>query len=244
MSAIPQPDVQLIARAAGGDTDAFATLFDQHYQAVYNYVLWLSGDPDLAEDVTQETFIRAHRSLPRLRPPFNLKAWLYRTAHNLFIDETRRKAPVLPLDTDTRLRAANRDPERELLFSELSSPVRTALKRLSPNHREALVLREVEGFEYTDIAAIMGVSLDNVKVLLHRARSSFKDNYRHPLLSEEGVPECEVLQELLDAAHDRNVTPDQDAAIKQHIEDCVTCQKRKQALAFLAMLFANQPKIT
>ena len=101
-------DVRLIKRAARGDSDAFARLFDSEYQHVFRYAMWLCGDPDTAEDITQETFIRAHKGLDRLGPPYNIRAWLFRLAHNYHIDLTRRRDP-----------AANDDLNRERLLDPL-----------------------------------------------------------------------------------------------------------------------------
>jgi RNA polymerase sigma-70 factor (ECF subfamily) len=243
MSTLSQTDINLIQKAARGDTEAFTYLFDQHYQQVYNYALWLGNDPDLAEDVTQETFIRAHHSIAKLKPPFNVRAWLYRLARNLFIDHRRARRPTDPLDTDSSLKAATPDPEGQLLWKELSNPVRTALQKLTPNHREALVLREVDGLGYIAIAEIMGVSVDNVKVLLHRARNNFKDNYSQRLLLEDSLPPCDVLHELLDAARDKQLSPEEDAYVRAHIKDCPTCQQRKRELAALVLLFGAQPHL-
>ncbi len=230
-------DIRLIQQAAKGDADAFATLFDQHYQAVYSYVLWQGGDPDLAEDITQETFIRAHANLHRLGPPWKIRAWLFRLARNLFIDHHRRKDPSVRLDTDIPLASDEPSPERQVLIGELSSPVKRALRGLSGHQREALVLREVEGFPYADIAEVMGMSLGNVKVMLHRARASFKEMYTDRLLVEEPLGKCEVLNELLDSFADfEQLSPDEERIVSEHIQDCDLCQQRRRELVAMGLL--------
>lgn len=234
--AVQDADVSLILRAARGDMDAFASLFDTHYRPVYEYALWLSGDPDLAEDLTQETFIRAHKNLHRLGPPWKIRAWLCRLARNLYIDHYRQSPFAESLDPDAPIASNEPDPERALLAEELSDPVKAALNKLSPAHREALVLREVGGFPYNEIAEIMATSLDNVKVLIHRARSHFKENYSVRLLAEDPLPRCDELADLLDAWHDGEITGDQDLLVRAHIKQCETCQQRKRELAAMLLL--------
>jgi hypothetical protein len=127
------------------------------------------------------------------------------------------------------------------MFEELSGPVHGALVKMSPNYREALVLREVQGFHYSDIAEVMGVSVDHVKVLLHRARASFKDNYGLRLLMEKPAPACTVLNEILDAYRDKELTPEQEQMVRDHVKDCPSCMQRKRELAALLLLFRGQP---
>jgi RNA polymerase sigma-70 factor (ECF subfamily) len=238
-------DVRLIQRAAKGDADAFATLFDQNYQAVYSFVLWQAGDPDLAEDITQETFIRAHAKLHRLGPPWKIRAWLFQLARNLYIDQYRRKDPSVRLDTDIPLASDEPSPERQVLIGELSSPVKRALRGLSLPQREALVLREVEGFPYADIAEVMGVSLDNVKVMLHRARASFKEMYTERMLVEEPLGKCEVLNELLDSFADfEHLSPEEERIVSEHIQECDICQQRRREIAAMGLLLRGmQPTL-
>src|SRR5574341_534898 len=234
--------IELIRRAARGDSEAFAALYDAHSEAIYNYALWLCNDPHLAQDIVQETFIRAHRGLARLGPPWNIRAWLRRLARNLYIDHARRHRPTSPLDTDTNLRAVGPEPERELLRGELSGPVRTALQKLPRQQREVLVLREIEGFNYTDIAETMGISLDSVKVNLHRASLAFRESYGLRLLVEDQLPRCDRSNELLDAYHDGQLSGDLEAEVRAHINDCSRCQQRKRELAALFILFRAQPR--
>lgn len=235
-------DVNLIQLAVRGNADAFSALFEHYFDSVYHFALWLCGDPQLAEDLTQETFIRAHKNMHKLGPPWNMRSWMYRMARNLYFDMRRREPEVHPLDPQS-YSSSDADPEYHLVMSELSGPVRSALQRLSPNHREALILREVEHMQYEDIAAVMGISLDNVKVVLHRARSSFKDMYGVRLLMEDPLPDCQELNELLDAMCDGEPLGAQEARVREHLKGCPTCQQRKREAAALALLLGNLPKI-
>jgi RNA polymerase sigma-70 factor, ECF subfamily len=234
---VQQIDTGLIKRAVRGDPDAFARLFDAHYEAVHRYGMWLCGDPDVAEDITQETFIRAHRSLNSLGPPYNIRAWLFRLARNYYIDQQRRKNPEVPLNPEAPIAALTPTPESQIAFGELSSPISIALGRLPTSQREALVLREIEGMQYADIADVLGMSLDNVKVMLHRARNTFKDYYAVRILAEDPRQKCEVLGDLLDTFVDgQALTAEEDALVRQHIKQCETCQQRKREIAAIGLL--------
>ena len=85
------PDLQLVQKAVKGSRKAFTTLFNRYFQAVYNYALTLAKDPAVAEDLTQEAFIRAHANLHRLGPPYNFRAWVFSLTRNYFIDTIRKE---------------------------------------------------------------------------------------------------------------------------------------------------------
>src|SRR5688572_23289246 len=164
----PTGQSKIVQRAIRGDSEAFSALFDQYFTAIYRYLVSLSGDADTADDLAQETFIRAYRNLHRLGPPYAMRPWLYRIAHNIFISHIKGAKSAISLDSDLAIASDEPGPEHLVLSSEWAGPVGSALKRLSPTYREALILRELDGFPYNDIAEIMGVSLENVKVVLHR----------------------------------------------------------------------------
>ncbi len=233
-----ESEITLIEQAAGGDIGAFENLFQAHFQAVYNYALNLGGDPALAEDLTQETFIRAHRSLARFGPPWKFRPWLFQIARNLLQDYDRRQHDLPELDEAAALvRDPGPGPEQTLLSSERNARIRTALRRLPEHHREALILRELEGLSYADIAATMGVSSQYVRVLIHRARAKFQENYTVRLLSEEPQPACPVLAERLDALHDGELFPEEeDRFIREHLRTCRICQQRQRELVALSTL--------
>jgi hypothetical protein len=136
-------------------------------------------------------------------------------------------------------------PEHQISFGELSHPISIALGRLPTNQREALVLREIEGMNYADIADVLGTSLENIKVILHRARNSFKDNYAVRILAEEQRSRCELLGELLDTFADGEaLTAQEDALVRQHIKQCSSCEQRKREIAAIAILLRGMPQST
>jgi RNA polymerase sigma-70 factor, ECF subfamily len=212
---------------------AFTALFEAHFQAVYDYARWLSGDPSLADDLTQETFIRAHRHLAKLGPPWKLRAWLFRLTRNLLVDHTRRRRPTEPIETTMNVRSSGPSPERLALSAEAAARVRRAIQSLPPHLREALVLRELNGLAY---------GLDRVKVWIHRARSRFKDSYGVRLLVEEPLPECLELGALLDALHDQEDLAGLDRTVRKHLKSCDRCQQHKRELEALSALLGLLPR--
>lgn len=235
------PTVELVKRAARGDQEAFTEFFDLFYTQVYNFALWLCGDADQAQDLTQETFIKAHSGLGKLGPPWNARPWLFRIARNRYVDHYRHRQPVQALDPEAPLASGEADPERQAMQSDQARLVQRAIQRIAPNYREALLLREVEGFHYDQIAEIMGISMDGVKVLIHRARLSFKEQYGVRLLTEEPLPNCDVLNEVLDEFCDGESLEAQERAVKAHLKECAACQQRTRELAALSALLRLLP---
>jgi len=237
----------LVQRAVNGDTSAFDEIFTAYYTAVYDFAVWLSHDPPYAQDLAQEVFIQAHRKLHHLREPWNIKSWLFRIAQNLLIDHKRREKPVAELDADEGLAnsiAAPKStiPEEAIASNELSNPVRVAIQRLSTSHREMLVLREVHGMSYDEIADTTNNSLDYVKVNLHRARKHFKEYFSYQLLVEDPKPVCDELNEMLLEAHlDGELKGTQVRIIRNHIKTCDMCEQRKRELVALGGVFAAVP---
>lgn len=165
-------DRQLVVRARGGDDDAFATLVERHQDAIVNYLARLTGDRDRAEDLGQETFVRLYQSLDRYRDDGHLPAYLFRIATNLVRSEERRRrrfrllAPFLV----TPDRSADPGPGAAALAREARSQVAAAVESLDLRYRAPLVLREIEGMSYGEVASALELSEGTVKSRIHRAR--------------------------------------------------------------------------
>ena len=237
MAQAKNPDVQLVQKAAHGNRRAFTTLFNRYFQSVYNYALMLCQDPSQAEDLTQEAFIRAHNNLDRFGPPWNFRTWIFRLTHNYFIDLIRKERDIDPLEEGDRVISKDLGPELETQRSETADRVHNTLGGLLPGQREILVLRELHGFSYAEIAQILDISLSNVKVMIHRARGAFQEAYGTKLLLEDPAGECQEVASLLPILHDHEVTIDQERLVKEHLKTCEACQKRRDALIAQSMAF-------
>lgn len=171
---------ELVRAAAGGDTEAFERLVETYENKIYTLALRMSGSPDDAGDIAQEAFLAAWRGLPAFRGEAGFATWLYRLASNAAIDYLRRQRKQrgeLSLDDEELgLDAvdAGPGPQDAAEGEEVRSAVAAGLRALSEGHRQVLVLRELQGLSYEEIAAVLAVDLGTVKSRISRARSALR----------------------------------------------------------------------
>lgn len=237
MAQSSNPDLQLIQKAVKGNRKAFTTLFNRYFQSVYNFALFLSRDPAMAEDLTQEAFIRAHTNLERFGPPWNFRTWIFRLTRNYFIDLTRKDREVDPLEEGDQVISPNPGPEKEASVKDTADRVQATLGRMNLQYREILVLRELNEFSYAEISEILNISSSNVKVKLHRARAAFQESYGIRLLLEDPTGECVEVADLLHVLHDNEELLDQERFVKEHLKVCEECQERRQLLISQSLIF-------
>jgi RNA polymerase sigma-70 factor, ECF subfamily len=170
----PAADHVLVQAAANGDLGAFETLVERHQAVVQRVAARVVGEQD-AEDVAQDAFLRAFHRLEKFRGEAAFRTWLLQIAHNGALDAlARKKVGTVPLDAapeeEARDPGAQRTPADRLESRERRDRLDVKLKGLSPNHRVVLVLRDIEGLSYEEIAEVTGAPLGSVKGRLHRAR--------------------------------------------------------------------------
>lgn len=171
---------ELVRAAGGGDADAFEQLVRLYENKVYHLALRMCLDPEDASDVAQEAFLAAWRGLPRFRGESGFSTWLYRLTSNAAIDHLRRKKNQrgdLSLD-DGALGLDAPDggpsPQETAEGQELSAAVEAGLRQLSGDHRQILVLREVQELSYEEIAKTLKLDLGTVKSRISRARNALR----------------------------------------------------------------------
>lgn len=173
-------DQELVERALRGDQEAFRALVSRYERMVYNLLARMLRDPALAEDLAQDTFVRAFSHLATFDPRYKFSNWLLRIAHNAAIDAMRRRGPtLLPLEGDEGAGspadsvAAPRGEDGLLRVErqDLARALEAGMARLRPEYRQVLVLRYHEDLGYDEIARITGLPLGTVKSYLHRARA-------------------------------------------------------------------------
>lgn len=173
----------LLARAKKGEIAAFESLMTAYENRIYSLALRSTGSEQDAADITQEVFLRAWKNLDSFRGDSSLSTWLYRVTSNLCVDFARKKAAEgMPTSIDdeespaTDLADASRmaQPEAAAENSELREELQFALAQLSEEHRRVVLLRDVAGMTYTDIARTLGLEEGTVKSRLARARASLR----------------------------------------------------------------------
>lgn len=171
---------ELVRAAAGGDTEAFERLVRTYENKIYHLALRMCGSADEAADIAQEAFLAAWRGLPSFRGEANFATWLYRLTSNAAIDYLRRQRKQrgdLSLD-DEELGLDAVDtapgPQDAAEGAELRSAVSEGLGRLGEDHRQVLVLREIQGLSYEEIAEVLALDLGTVKSRISRARSALR----------------------------------------------------------------------
>lgn len=172
----------LVGAARRGDLIAFSELFMRFEPSVRGYLTGLCGDPELAADVAQETFIDLSRNLGQLRNDEAFAAWLYRSAHHRLRTETRRSwyRRVISLDRQadrTEHCSSLTDPRDIGAEAPERAEIRAALDALSPRLREALLLSRYAGFSCPDVARILGISSAAAKKRITRACTEFRLHY-------------------------------------------------------------------
>jgi RNA polymerase sigma-70 factor (ECF subfamily) len=180
--ASPAQDAErrLLTRARQGDPVAFRSLFEQHAPAVWRFLRDLSRDDAVADEATQETFVRAHGKLGALRDEARLASWLLGIARHVYLESRRGRVvhlDVVAEENERLLEAAlpTPSPEDLLLDRELEGLLAEALGELREERRAALLLRIDHGLPYEEIAQVMGWSLPKVKNEIHRARLQLRE---------------------------------------------------------------------
>lgn len=186
---------KLVRRAQRGDADAYAELVRRYQDKIYGLGYHLAGNHADAEDLAQEAFVKAYYALGSFRLEADFGTWLHRITVNLWINVRRRERPVVSLDEPVKtdegeiqreLPGTADGPQEVLEQKEFQWFVRRALRQISREHRVVLVLREMQGYSYEEIARVLDCSLGTVKSRISRARIALKEK-ACSLADEAGV---------------------------------------------------------
>ncbi len=167
-------DIALMGRIREGDTDAFEELMSRHQRPVYNLALRFLNDSCEAEDIAQEAFVRVFRAARTYSPEAKFTTWLYTIVKNLCFNAIRKRqsANLVSIDEETVPEIASKedDPSRKLEREQIRQRVARAVNALPENLRLAVILQKFHGLSYEEIAAILGCSVNAVKLRVHRAK--------------------------------------------------------------------------
>ena len=175
-----EQEAAIVRKVLGGDANAFETLVLEYEKNVYNIALRMTGNSEDAADMTQEAFIKAYNSLQSFRGDSKFSVWLYRIVSNVCLDFLRSKnrRPTVSLSVedddgeDTQLDVADESQSPELLLDRklTRDSVRRGLDSLPPDYRQILLLREIQGLSYDEIAQALSLEVGTVKSRIFRAR--------------------------------------------------------------------------
>lgn len=182
----PVDDRELVESARKGDRDAFRVLFERYHRRAYALAFGVLRHQDDALDVVQDAFIKAHKYLDKFEGNSSFYTWLYRIVMNLAIDHMRKHRRVKPVELDEQHldgmsgddsllpKILGGNPGRALLDKEIRARIDQALGELSENHRAVLVMRELEGMSYEEMAAAMNCSKGTIMSRLFHARKNMQ----------------------------------------------------------------------
>ena len=186
-------DQEIVALARGGEETAYRELVRRYERPLFSLLYRMVRDRELAEDLAQETFVKALNAIESYRPEFKFSSWIFKIANNAAIDHLRRRElDTLSLEGSphaetpeaieaTALQIGDRQesPLDEVEARELGGEIEAAIAKLRPEYRSCILLRHVEGRAYEEIAEILGLPLGTVKTYIHRARNELRHELAH-----------------------------------------------------------------
>lgn len=186
-------DQEVVVRARGGSERAYRELVRRYERPIFSLIYRMVRDRELAEDLAQETFVKALNALDSYRPEYKFSSWIFKISNNAAIDHLRRRElDTLSLDGSphaatpdaveaTALQIGDRGetPLDVVEAKELGGEIEQAIARLRPEYRQCILLRHVEGRAYEEIAEILDLPLGTVKTYIHRARNELRTYLAH-----------------------------------------------------------------
>jgi RNA polymerase sigma-70 factor (ECF subfamily) len=186
-------DQEIVALARGGEEAAYRELVRRYERPLFSLLYRMVRDRELAEDLAQETFVKALNAIESYRPEFKFSSWIFKIANNAAIDHLRRReldtlslqgsphaeTPEAVEATALQIGDRQESPLEEFEARELGGEIEAAIARLRPEYRSCILLRHVEGRAYEEIAEILGLPLGTVKTYIHRARNELRRELAH-----------------------------------------------------------------
>ena len=186
-------DQEVVAKSRDGDETAYRELIRRYERPVFSLIFRMVRDREIAEDLSQETFIKVLNAISTYRPEFKFSSWVFKIANNTAIDHLRRReldtlslegsphaaTPEAMEATALQLGTGVASPLDDVASRELGGEIEAAINRLRTEYRSCILLRHVEGRAYEEIADILGLPLGTVKTYIHRARNELRVMLAH-----------------------------------------------------------------
>ena len=250
-------DERLLADARAGDKQALEALLERHQPQVYRFGMKMCRDPEDAKDVLQDTLLAMARNVRDFRGASSISTWLYTIARSFCIKKRRRSkfAPDQERSLETEaagetkhLAAEGGTPDEALAGRQLERALEQAIAALDPMYREVLILRDVEGLSASEVAEVVGVSVQAVKSRLHRARLSVRERVAPLLGVEAPAPPsgaCPDVLMMFSRHLEDEISAEHCAEMERHLEGCArcrgTCDSLKRTLALCRTVGPSVP---
>jgi RNA polymerase sigma factor (sigma-70 family) len=234
-------DGELVELAQAGDRDAFAELYDRYFDRIYDFLTRMMRNRSEAEDITQDTFIRAMNSLGRLDSTSSFKSWLFTIARNTALNRLERSGrsrpmPVVGEDSGDTLELYIVDtdrlgnPQDAVQAESMASLVWEAASGLNPKQYSLLDLHIRQGLDSSDIAEVLNVNRNNAYVMLNRMKAALAETVTAYIMMNEGRLDCPELDTALNRASIGRFSPAARKVVTRHVENCAFCQERQSEL--------------
>lgn len=172
---VQRTDAQVVRDVLAGDREAYRLLVRRYGDVLHGHAVRMVGSGDVASDMVQQAFVQGFKKLGSCRNPDQVGAWLFRILANLCRDHVRSpRRRDLPLDLVPHLATGGTDPSDDAARGEVRRRLEGALEKLTPEQKEAFVMRHLEGLSYEEIAAVMNLSVAALKMRVHRAREALR----------------------------------------------------------------------
>jgi len=172
---VQRTDAQVVRDVLAGDRDAYRLLVRRYADVLHGHALRMVGSQDVAADMVQAAFVQGYKKLASCRNPDQVGGWLFRILANRCRDHLRSpRRRDIPLQVLPDIPERRGDPSEEAAHAEIRGRLQAALERLTPEQREAFVMRHLEGLSYEEIAAVMNLSVASLKMRVHRAREALR----------------------------------------------------------------------
>ena len=181
-------EAMLVEEALAGNVPAFEKLVSLYGKKIYNYCYRMTGNKEDAEDISQDVFVKSYRSLNGFKRNSQFSTWIYRIAYNACIDHHRKKKVVTVSITrsdedngkqDNEIVSESLSLEEEVLMNERKNAVHSAIAKLRPEYRTVILLRDIDGLSYDEIAGVLNIPLGTVKSYISRAREELRITLIH-----------------------------------------------------------------
>ncbi len=233
-------DAQLVGLAQNGHQEAFAELYDRYFDRIFDFLSRMMRNRAEAEDVAQDTFIRAIRSIDRLESGNKFKSWLFTIARNTALNRIEREKRTRPLifadddgeDVELDLIDADRfgTPDEAAQVEATAALVWEAAAGLSPKQYSLLDMHLRQGLDSAEIADVLGVTANNGYVMLNRLRTAVEESIGAYIMMREGRRHCPELDAALTDAGIASISPGARRLVRRHVGSCEACQKTQSEM--------------